>query len=154
MLLRLIAIIGCVSLALAPTTARTRGRVNDCESANGTTIAGDFTYAANQFAADYEAYAKEAFPGDPKKQKLFLKYRGQRAVLRSMAAILEDFDSNFSSDDVSRELLKVDADFSMVGKDLIIRLLDSDFMANVGQSRLIRNKAGSIVRVYCFGGQY
>jgi murein DD-endopeptidase MepM/ murein hydrolase activator NlpD len=97
-------------------------------------IGARFTFTFNQFAADYEAFAKEAFPDDFDKQTAFLKNRGPRAALRSIAALLEDFDPGFSADDVSRELLKVDADFGKVAKDMITSLLDSDFMEMVGET--------------------
>jgi murein DD-endopeptidase MepM/ murein hydrolase activator NlpD len=97
-------------------------------------IGARFTFTFNQFAADYEAFAKEAFPDDFDKQTAFLKNRGPRAALRSIAALLEDFDPGFSADEVSRELLKVDADFGKVAKDMITSLLDSDFMEMVGET--------------------
>jgi murein DD-endopeptidase MepM/ murein hydrolase activator NlpD len=97
-------------------------------------IGARFTFTFNQFAADYEAFAKEAFPDDFDKQTAFLKNRGPRAALRSIAALLEDFDPGFSADEVSRELLKVDADFGKVAKDMITSLLDSGFMEMVGET--------------------
>jgi len=80
-----------------------------------------FTF--NAFVNGYIDFAKEAFPGDKEKQKKFFDTLGPRAALRTIAAMIEDLDPAFSSDDVVIELMEPQPDLEEIGETLIIKLL-------------------------------
>jgi murein DD-endopeptidase MepM/ murein hydrolase activator NlpD len=107
-------------------------------------VGATFSSVFHQFSADYEAFAKEAFP-DLKTQSKFLETRGPRAALMAIGALLEDFDPSFSADQTAAELRKLDADFGKVAKDLITRLLNSDVMEMIGET--VGNFASELLTV-------
>jgi murein DD-endopeptidase MepM/ murein hydrolase activator NlpD len=107
-------------------------------------IGAGFSSVFHQFSADYEAFAKEAFP-DLKTQSKFLETRGPRAALMAIGTLLEDFDPSFSANQTAAELRKLDVNFGEVAKDLITRLLNSDVMEMIGET--VGNFASELLTV-------
>jgi hypothetical protein len=97
----------------------------------------------NQFARGFEEFAKTSIP--EKDQAKFLMTRGPRAALRAMVDLIHTFDSSFLGEDIIKELLTLEPNFGKIAKDLITRLLDSDFMEMIGET--IGTAIGDVLKV-------
>jgi murein DD-endopeptidase MepM/ murein hydrolase activator NlpD len=106
-------------------------------------IGADFTFRFNQFARGFEEFAKTSIP--EKDQAKFLMTRGPRAALRAMVDLIHTFDSSFLGEDIIKELLTLEPNFGKIAKDLITRLLDSDFMEMIGET--IGTAIGDVLKV-------